>query len=57
MVRALLPCQAEQEIREKKVDVERRASVVRAKVMQRNKPKKGYIPLWEVFRLAQRQKK
>ena len=56
MVTALLPYQAEQETGGKKVNAERRASVVRAKVTQQNKPKEGYIPVWEVFRLAQRQK-
>lgn len=56
VVRALLPYQAEQETGGKKVNSERRASVVRAKVTQRNMSKEGYIPVWEVFRLAQRQK-
>lgn len=56
VVRAPLPYQAEQADGGKKVNAERRASVVRAKVTRQNKPKEGYIPVWEVFRIAQRQK-
>lgn len=56
MVKALLPCQAEQESGGDNVNAKRRASVVRAEAMQQPMPKEGYMPVWEVFRLAQRQK-